>query len=96
MAERADADDDRRIHAGVSGDPRGQKAREQEVIERWLMSSVRGIPEYIRSDNGPEFVAKELRQWLAKVGPERCTSSREVHGRTATAKASTESCGTNA
>ena len=28
----------------------------------------RGIPEYIRSDNGPQFVAKELRQWLSKVG----------------------------
>jgi transposase InsO family protein len=27
-----------------------------------------GIPEYIRSDNGPEFVAKQLRKWLAKTG----------------------------
>ena len=27
-----------------------------------------GIPEYIRSDNGPEFVAKELRKWLAQTG----------------------------
>ena len=27
-----------------------------------------GIPEYLRSDNGPEFIAKELRQWLAKLG----------------------------
>ena len=27
-----------------------------------------GIPEHIRSDNGPEFVAEELRKWLAKLG----------------------------
>ena len=27
-----------------------------------------GIPEYLRSDNGPEFIAKELRQWLAQLG----------------------------
>jgi putative transposase len=29
---------------------------------------VRGIPEHIRSDNGPEFIAEELRKWLSKVG----------------------------
>src|SRR5260370_229165 len=28
----------------------------------------RGIPEHIRSDNGPEFIAKELRTWLAVLG----------------------------
>ena len=28
----------------------------------------RGIAENIRSVSGPEFVAKELRQWLANVG----------------------------
>jgi transposase InsO family protein len=28
----------------------------------------KGVPEHIRSDNGPEFVAKELRQWLADIG----------------------------
>ena len=27
-----------------------------------------GIPEHIRSDNGPEFVAKQLRKWLADIG----------------------------
>jgi transposase InsO family protein len=27
-----------------------------------------GIPEHIRSDNGPEFVAKAVRQWLAELG----------------------------
>src|SRR5664279_5939961 len=28
----------------------------------------RGTPEHLRSDNGPEFVAEELRKWLANVG----------------------------
>ena len=26
-----------------------------------------GIPEYIRSDNGPEFTAKTVRKWLERV-----------------------------
>lgn len=27
--------------------------------------AVRGTPEHVRSDNGPEFVAKELQRWLS-------------------------------
>ena len=29
---------------------------------------LRGIPGYIRSDNGPEFVAKAVQDWIAAVG----------------------------
>ncbi len=28
----------------------------------------RGIPEHIRSDNGPEFTAREIRKWLNRLG----------------------------
>jgi putative transposase len=41
----------------------------QEVIETLAdVMLVRGIPEYLRSDHGPEFVARELRKWLGKLG----------------------------
>jgi transposase InsO family protein len=40
-----------------------------EVIEALAdVMLYQGISENIRSDNGPEFVAKELRQWLANLG----------------------------
>jgi transposase InsO family protein len=29
---------------------------------------LRGVPGHIRSDNGPEFVAKALREWISAVG----------------------------
>jgi len=29
---------------------------------------MKGIPEHLRSDNGPEFVARDLRKWLAATG----------------------------
>ena len=37
-----------------------------EVLER--LARQRGLPAYIRSDNGPEFIAKAVREWLSKRG----------------------------
>ena len=31
---------------------------------------IRGIPAHIRSDNGPEFIAAAVRQWIKAVGAE--------------------------
>jgi putative transposase len=42
----------------------------------------RGAPAFIRSDNGPEFVAAALKRWLEASGVGRSTSSRAAHGRT--------------
>ena len=40
-----------------------------EVIEQLAHAMVLyGIPKHIRSDNGPEFVANRLRQWLTAIG----------------------------
>jgi len=41
----------------------------EEVLERLAQLFVeRGTPGYLRSDNGPEFVAKAVRQWLGELG----------------------------
>ena len=46
-----------------------RKQKSTDVLE--VLSDLfilKGIPEYIRSDNGPEFTAIMLREWLAKIG----------------------------
>jgi transposase InsO family protein len=41
----------------------------QGVIDQLFQLFVlRAIPEHIRSDNGPEFTAREIRRWLARIG----------------------------
>ena len=47
----------------------GRKLKSTDVID--VLSDLfilRGIPTHVRSDNGPEFIAQALRDWLAAVG----------------------------
>ena len=53
----------------MSVDPSGQKTQLAEFIDVLTdLFIIRGFPEYIRSDNGPEFVAKSVRNWISAAG----------------------------
>ncbi len=44
----------------------GRKLKSEDVLERLTELFVRrGLPDHIRSDNGPEFTAKRVRDWLS-------------------------------
>lgn len=46
-----------------------RRIRAKDAIEIFAdLMTVHGIPEHIRSDNGPEMIAKNLRRWLARLG----------------------------
>jgi putative transposase len=46
-----------------------RKITSQEVIDKLFDLFIPwGIPERIRSDNGPEFTAKTIRKWLSRIG----------------------------
>ena len=47
----------------------GRRTRAHDVLEVLADLFVRhGPPEHLRSDNGPEFTAKLVRRWLARIG----------------------------
>ena len=46
--------------------PRMNAADVLDILHRMLMKH--GKPEFIRSDNGPEFIAAPLQEWLRRVG----------------------------
>jgi transposase InsO family protein len=46
-----------------------RKLKSIDVLETLAdLFLIKGVPEYIRSDNGPEFTAKTVREWLDRIG----------------------------
>ena len=46
-----------------------RKLTSEDVLERLRDLFVRkGVPDHIRSDNGSEFTAKRVREWLGRIG----------------------------
>jgi putative transposase len=46
-----------------------RKIKAQDVVDTLFNLFIyRGIPDHIRSDNGPEFTAKAIRKWLSRLG----------------------------
>ncbi len=46
-----------------------RKLNSRDVIDALSdLFLVKGVPKFIRSDNGPEFVAQQLRDWITLVG----------------------------
>jgi putative transposase len=49
----------------------GRRLKSADVID--VLSDLfilRGVPDHVRSDNGPEFVAKAVQAWITAVGAE--------------------------
>ena len=64
--------------------------RSPDVIETLAeLMIARGVPVYIRSDNGPEFTANAVRERLGKVGQRLYALNLGRRGRTSTWRAST-------
>ena len=56
---------------------------------------LRGVPVHIRSDNGPKFIAKALREWIVAVGAKTAYIMPGSPWENAIARASTRSCATS-
>ena len=70
----------------------GRSIRSSDIIETLAeLMTGKGVPEHIRSANGPEFTASTVREWLTNVGAGTCTSSQVRRGITGTLRVSTSS-----
>ena len=50
-----------------------RRIRAKDAIDVFAdLMEIHGIPEHIRADNGPEMVARRLRNWLGRLGTKDC------------------------
>ena len=57
--------------AGAASPDRGRfrgRSWEVQALKLFDLFVQRGLPDYIRSDNGAEFTAMAVRDWLGKIG----------------------------
>ncbi|TNF50610.1 MAG: IS3 family transposase [Deltaproteobacteria bacterium] len=48
-----------------------RKLKSMDVLETLAdLFLIKGVPEHVRSDNGSEFTAKIVREWLDRIGPQ--------------------------
>ena len=73
-----------------------RRIRSGDVLDQlYELFLKRGMPQYIRSDNGPEFAAKAVRNWLNRLDVTTLFIEPEALGRTAISSLSTARCGTS-
>ena len=84
--------------------PMARRLRSDDVLACLTdLFTKHGPSDHIRSDNGPEFVATAVREWLAtavregwpRLGSKPSTLRRGAPGKTATTKALTVNSGTS-
>jgi hypothetical protein len=73
-----------------------RRLRSPDILEQLgYLFIYRGLPSFIRSDNGPEFTAKAVRSWLERLGVQTLFIEPAVHGRMDTMNRLMESLETN-
>ncbi len=71
--------------------PKKQKPSAKVIEALADVMVMKGVPEHIRSDNGPEFVARDLRKWLTNTSAKTLYIEPGSPWETATANRSTRS-----
>ncbi len=68
----------------------------EDVINRLAeLFVIYGVPECIRSDNGPEFVSHAIQKWLAAMGIKTLYVEPGTPGKMDTPRVSTVACEMN-